>query len=152
MTQPASQRLTRVKSRATSVAKNVNNHVKRWTLTARWTLLAPYMRPKKQPMIEFKHLFLWMTFLTLCAVCCAVTVEAVVMGRDVTNSIKTRTLVVVCAPRILNAPFRMCVQIFGLCLLPAAVVAMVAIRAVAVFNALRRTYIVHTGLKILRFC
>jgi len=69
---------------------------------------------------------------TLCAVCCAVTVEAVVMGRDVTNSIKTRTLVVVCAPRILDAP--------------AAVVAMVAIRAVAVFNALRRTYVVHTGL------
>lgn len=68
----------------------------------------------------------------LCAVCCAVTVEAVVMGRDVTNSIKTRTLVVVCAPRILYAP--------------AAVVAMVAIRAVAVFNALRRTFVVHTGL------
>lgn len=68
----------------------------------------------------------------LCAVCCAVTVEAVVMGRDVTNSIKTRTLVVVCAPRILDAP--------------AAVVAMVAIRAVAVFNALRRTFVVHTGL------
>jgi len=68
----------------------------------------------------------------LCAVLCAVTVEAVVMGRDVTSSIKTMTLVVVCAPRILDAP--------------AEVVTMVAIRAVAVFNALRRTFVVHTGL------
>jgi len=68
----------------------------------------------------------------LCAVCCAVTVEAVLMCRDVTNSIKTRTLLVFCAARILNAP--------------AAVVAMVAIGAVGVFNALRRTFVIDTGL------
>jgi len=68
----------------------------------------------------------------LCAVCCRVTVEAVVMGRDGTNSIKTKTILVVCATRILNTP--------------AAVVAMVAIGAVAVFNALRRTFVIHTGL------
>lgn len=69
----------------------------------------------------------------LCAVCCRVTVEAVVVGRDVTCYIKTRTLVVLCAaPFILNAP--------------AAVVAMVAIGAVAVFNALRRTFVIDTGL------
>jgi len=68
----------------------------------------------------------------LCAVCCAVTVEAVFMCRDVTNSIKTRTLLVFCAARILNAP--------------AAVVAMVAIGAVGVFNALRRTFVIDTGL------
>ena len=43
-----------------------------------------------------KHLLL--TFLTLCAVCCGVTVEAVVVGRDVTNRIETRTLVVLFAP------------------------------------------------------
>ena len=103
-------------------------------------------------MIEFKHLFLWMTFLTLCAVCCAVTVEAVVMGRDVTNSIKTRTLLVFCAARILDTPLEMFAKIFGLCLLPAAVVAMVAIRTVAVFNALRRTFVIYTSLKISRVC
>jgi hypothetical protein len=68
----------------------------------------------------------------LCAVCCRVTVEAVVMGRDGTNGIKTKTILVVCATRILNTP--------------AAVVAMVAIGAVAVFNALRRTFVIHTGL------
>ena len=93
-----------------------------------------------------------MTFLTLCAVCCAVTVEAVLMCRDVTNSIKTRTLLVFCASRILDTPFEMCAKIFELTPLPAAVVAMVAIGAVAVFNALRRTFVIHTGLKILRFC
>ena len=49
-------------------------------------------------MIEFEHLFLWMTFLTFCAVCCGVTVEAVVVGRDVTNGIETLTLVVFFAP------------------------------------------------------
>ena len=107
------------------------------------------MRPKKQPTIEFKHQFLWMTFLTLCAVCCAVTVEAVFMGRDVTNGIKTRTLLVFCAACILNAPLEMCAKIFGLFPLPAAVVAMVAIGAVGVFNALRRTFVIDTGLKIL---
>jgi len=68
----------------------------------------------------------------LCAVCCGVTVEAVVVGRDVTDRIKTRTLVVVCANLILNAP--------------AAVVAMVTFWAVVVFNALRRTFVIHTGL------
>jgi len=68
----------------------------------------------------------------LCAVCCAVTVEAVLMCRDVTNSIKTRTLLVFCASRILDTP--------------AAVVAMVAIGAVGVFNALRRTFVIDTGL------
>jgi len=68
-----------------------------------------------------------------CAVCCRVTVEAVVVGRDVTSSIISRTLGVVCASTfILDAP--------------AAVVAMVAIGAVAVFHALRRTFVVHTGL------
>jgi len=68
----------------------------------------------------------------LCAVCCGVTVEAVVVGRDVTSRVKTRTLVVLCAPRILDAP--------------AAVVAMVAFGAVAVFSALRRTFVIHTCL------
>merc|ERR1719430_2286161 len=68
----------------------------------------------------------------LCALCCGVTVEAVVVGRDVTSRVKTRTLVVLCAPRILDAP--------------AAVVAMVAFGAVAVFSALRRTFVIHTGL------
>ena len=103
-------------------------------------------------MIEFEHLFLWMTFLTFCAVCCGVTVEAVVVGRDVTSRVETRTLVVLCAPRILDAPFETCAKILGLCLLPAAVVAMVAFGAVAVFSALRRTFVIHTGLKIVRFC
>ena len=103
-------------------------------------------------MIEFEHLFLWMTFLTFCAVCCGVTEEAVVVGRDVTNRIKTRTLIVVCANLILDAPIEMCAKIFELCLLPAAVVAMVTFWAVVVFNALRRTFVIHTGLKILRFC
>jgi len=68
----------------------------------------------------------------LCAACCRFTVEAVVVGRDVTNRIETRTLVVVSAHLILDAP--------------AAVVAMVAIGTVAVFNALRRTFFIHTGL------
>jgi len=70
----------------------------------------------------------------LCAICFRVTVEAVVVGRDVTNRIETRTLVILFAHliRILNAP--------------AAVVAMVAIGTVAIFNALRRTFFVHTGL------
>jgi len=68
----------------------------------------------------------------LCAVCCRVTVEAVVVGRDVTCHIKTRALVVFRATFILDAP--------------AAVVAMVAIRTVAVFNTLRRTFVIHTGL------
>ena len=104
-------------------------------------------------MTGFKHLFLWMAFLTYCAVCCRVTVEAVVVGRDVTSSIISRTLGVVCASTfILDAPFEMCAKIFVLCLLPATVVAMVAIGAVAVFHALRRTFVVHTGLKSLRFC
>ena len=91
-------------------------------------------------------------FLTLCAVCCAVTVEAVFMGRDVTNGIKTRTLLVFCASRILDTPLEMFAKIFGLFPLPAAVVAMVAIGAVGVFNALRRTFVIDTGLNILRFC
>jgi len=67
----------------------------------------------------------------LCAVCCGVTVETVVVGRDVTSRVKTRTLVVLCAPRI-DAP--------------ATVVAMVAFGAVAVFSALRRTFVIHTCL------
>jgi hypothetical protein len=67
-----------------------------------------------------------------CAVCCRVTVETVVVGRDVACLIITRTLVVVRATIILDAP--------------AAVVAMVAIGAVAVLHALRRTFVVHTGL------
>jgi len=67
-----------------------------------------------------------------CAVCCGVTEEAVVVGRDVTNRIKTRTLIVVCANLILDAP--------------AAVVAMVTFWAVVVFNALRRTFVIHAGL------
>jgi len=67
-----------------------------------------------------------------CALCCRVTVEAVVVGRDVTSSIIARTLGVVRATLILDAP--------------AAVVAMVAIGAVAVLHALRRTFVVHTGL------
>jgi len=69
---------------------------------------------------------------SLCAVCQCVTVEAVVVGRDVTNRIVASTLVVACAPRILNAP--------------AAFVAMVTIGAVAVFNALRRTFVIDAGL------
>merc|ERR1719341_2749751 len=64
--------------------------------------------------------------------CLSVTVKAVVVGRDVTNRIVTSALVVGCAPRILNAP--------------AAIVAMVAIRTVAVFNALRRTFVIDAGL------
>jgi len=67
-----------------------------------------------------------------CAVCCRVTVEAVVVGRDVTSSIMARTLGIIRATLILDAP--------------AAVVAMVSIGAVAVFNALRRTFVIHTGL------
>jgi len=69
---------------------------------------------------------------SLCAVCLCVTVKAVVVGRDVTNRIVTSAIVVGCAPRILNAP--------------AAIVAMVAIRTVAVFNALRRTFVIDAGL------
>jgi len=68
----------------------------------------------------------------LCTVCIRVTVEAVVMGRDVTNRIETGTLVILFTHLILDAP--------------AAVVAMVAIRTVAVFNALRRTFVIYTGL------
>ena len=90
--------------------------------------------------------------LTLCAICFRVTVEAVVVGRDVTNRIETRTLVILFAHLILNAPFEMCTKIFGIRRLPAAVIAMVAIGTVAVFNALRRTFVIYTGLKILRVC
>jgi len=68
----------------------------------------------------------------LCAACCWFTVEAVVVGRDVTDRIETLTLVVFCAHLILNAP--------------AAFIAMVAIGTVAIFSALRRTFFVHTGL------
>ena len=89
-----------------------------------------------------------MAFLTLSAICLCVTVEAVVVGRDVTNRIVAIALVVGCAPGILNAPFEICAQIFVFCLLPAAFVAMVAIRAVAVFNALRRTFVIDAGLKM----
>ena len=46
----------------------------------------------------------------------------------------------------------MCDKIFGLCLLPAAVVAMVAVGAVGVFNTLRRTFVIHTRLNIFWFC
>jgi len=54
------------------------------------------------------------------------------MGRDVTDGVMTIALVVVCASGILNAP--------------AAFVAMVTIRAVAVFSALRRTFSINASL------
>ena len=90
--------------------------------------------------------------LTLCTVCIRVTVEAVVMGRDVTNRIETGTLVILFTHLILDAPFEMCEKIvgFSFSVSPAAVVAMVAIGTVAVFNALRRTFVIYTGLKSLK--
>ena len=51
--------------------------------------------------------------LTLCTVCIRVTVEAVVMGRDVTNRIETGTLVILFTHLILDAPFEMCEKIVG---------------------------------------
>ena len=90
--------------------------------------------------------------LTFCAICFRVTVEAVVVGRDVTNRIETRTLVILFAHLILNAPFEMCTKIFGIHRLPSAVITMVAIWTVAVFNALRRAFVIYTCLNNLRVC
>ena len=76
----------------------------------RWTILAWYIRHKKQGRDVLLSANAWKTFLTLCAVCCRVTVEAVVVGRDVTCHIKTRALVVFRATFILDAPFEICAK------------------------------------------